>query len=126
VACGYVLEGYAATAHVDQLNSHFTGGFRLARFEHELPGDNQLLFPELVSIDTLKTGVVVKQSARSINLYQGGYRMHNNSITDTSNQSKLCAPSIALVQKQRLTSKTFGKNEQLLSQQPKNCKLLKD
>jgi hypothetical protein len=125
VACGYVLQGYAATAHVDHLDPHFTAGFRLARFEHELQGDNQLFFPELVTIDTQKTGVVVQQSAGTITLYQGGYLMHTNSITDQSNQSKLCAPGIALVQKQQLTSKTFGKNEQLLAQQPKNWKLLK-
>jgi hypothetical protein len=126
VACGYVLQGYAATAHVDQFDPHFTAGFRLARFDHELAGDNQLFFPELVNIDTEQTGVVVQQTAGTITLYQGGHLMHTNSITDQSNQSKLCAPGIALVQKQQLTSKTFGKNEQLLAQQPKNWKLLKD
>jgi hypothetical protein len=40
VACGFVLEGYAASAHVDYLDPHFTAGFRLARFEYERPGDN--------------------------------------------------------------------------------------
>jgi hypothetical protein len=122
VACGFVLEGYAASAHIDHLDPHFTAGFRLARFEYERPGDNQLFFPELIPLNTRKTGVVVSQSQGTITLYQGGTLMHTNSITDHSNQSKLCAPGIALVQKQQLTS--YRKNEHLLSQQ--NWKLMKE
>jgi hypothetical protein len=122
VACGFVLEGYAASAHIDHLDPHFTAGFRLARFEYERPGDNQLFFPELVPLNTRKTGLVVSQSQGTITLYQGGTLMHTNSITDRSNQSRLCAPGMALVQKQQLTS--YRKNKHLLSQQ--NWKLMKE
>jgi hypothetical protein len=31
VACGYVLQGYAATAHVDHLDPHFTAGFLIGK-----------------------------------------------------------------------------------------------
>jgi hypothetical protein len=115
VACGFVLEGYAASVHVDYRDPHFTAGFRLARFEYERPGDNQLFFPELIPLNSQKMGIVVTQSQGTITLYQGGTLMHTNSITDHANQSKLCAHGIALVQKQQLTS--YRKNEHLHSQQ---------
>ncbi|KAA8902900.1 hypothetical protein FN846DRAFT_891343 [Sphaerosporella brunnea] len=42
-------------------------------------------------ITTSKTGVAVEQPSGEITLYQGGYLLHTNSITDHLNQDKLCA-----------------------------------